>query len=281
MPSRLIRRGPRLPRLPHPLLLALGAAAVLLVGSGSSTTFSQNANPTPPGGCDWVTAPQRSSDEQDVLIGIRGECPTIDVRTVGSNSMTSMSSIFVCQPLVNPRESACTLPAQSLGRPVEVRLHPEREDLFVDVWLAEPLAPAPPTPTPPVNVPVEGGGALLRWRIPQDPIVRWFEFEQTPVDTSATGTTAPVWTPLDQPQAWAYCSGVTAPSGRLWFACSRDVPYLRNRYRVRACNWSGPNATAGCSAWVEEPWLACSLLPRNSATCPCDYLPSDPGCVLP
>jgi len=117
----------------------------------------------------------------------------------------------------------------------------------------------------------------MRWRVMQAPVVRWFEFEQTPVDTSVHGSAPATWTPLDAPEAWTYCYAFQPPRfAPVQMFCSRDIPYLGNRYRVRACNW------AGCGGWAEEPALACVPLPAPlSTSCPCTVLPSAAGCVYP
>lgn len=258
------------PGRPPALLLTLGAVLVL---SQFRPTFCD----TPPGACDWISLPQRSSDEQDVLIGIRGECVTIESRAVGTTSVLQISAVFICENLAAPRELWCRVPGQSMGRPMEIRIH--GEDPQYDVgWIAEPTVLPPPEPTPPVVV----DGGVLRWRIVQTPIVRWFEFEYTAVDVSPNGSTAPVWQFLDAPETWTYCASYTPPKGGLaQFICARDVPNIQNRYRVRACNWSGPNATAGCGPWTEESYLACVFPPNHSSTCPCHTLPSELGCVYP
>lgn len=245
---------------------------------------------------DFLSYPIRTADQQDFTLSLTNPS-TIAVRMIGSRSETHYSAAFLPCDLSDDLHghgiaATCVVPAVAGVLPTEFELIDDTGGTGTG-WLAEPLeAIAPGTvetyllPTDPdtavdpntgttATVPVQ----YLKWRIPVNPAVRWFEFQCAAVDLSPTGSTAPVWMTLDSPTLWTYCA-LAGTGAHQHYDCARVNPVQNNRCRVRGCNY------AGCSAeWTEEGFLSClplTLLHGQAAVgggCPCTLLPSPAGCI--
>lgn len=247
---------------------------------------------------DFLSYPIRTADQQAFTISLTNPF-AIAVRAIGSRSETHYSASALPCDLSDDLHGhgvagTCVVPAAAGVLPTELELIDDTGDPGVG-WLAEPLpleATAPtglvaylvPTDPDTATDPSSGTTATvpaqyLKWRIPVNPAVRWFEFQCAAVDLSPTGSTAPVWTTLDSPTLWTYCA-LAGTAAHQHYDCARVNPVQNNRCRILAANYAGYS-----TEWTEAGNVSClplTLLHGQAAVgggCPCALFPSPAGCI--